>query len=365
MRINLWIGFVVPYCLSVVTVSSYVSLVMAVDRAKFRTCAQTSFCRRHRGGHSAGLYQFKLKKDSIQFQIPNEDKATHTKTDPAPPVDEVPKATMLQSLTSRILGNRNKDKGYSSYNDEHFKGPSAAFLATLVNTANNKKEEELALSLHLHEDGVTRLRITEKHEQNSAYEPRWTSDELVLNVEEMLPSTNVQMIDGETVKNDDDFQSALQYIMVSEHQDVIKENYVMLKYALQETSTFCFLFLQLEPFSIFLWRGEVVDGSPIVSINTENWMHFEVRRSKQDDQRRKLSENEDPKAVSEDNVDRHGGKEIVGKNINTRIVDVCSNCKLTRMECAVPLNMHCIKSIFEKLIRILGRWTSNLCRWNT
>ena len=305
------------------------SLIMAVDRAKFRTCAQTSFCRRHRGGHSAGLYQYKLKKDSIQFQIPDDDKATGTKTDPEPPVDEVPKPTMLQTLKSRILGSRNEDKGSSSNNDEHFKGPSAAFMATLVNTGNNKKEEELALSLHLHEDGVTRLRITEKIEENNTYQPRWTSDELVLNVEEMLPSTNVQMIDGATMKNDENFQKALDYIMASDQQDIMKENYVMLKYACQETSTFCFLFIQLEPFSIFLWRGEVVDGSPIVSINTENWMHFEVRRSKQDDQRRKLSEN-DPKAVSEENVDRHGGKEIVGKNRNIHIVDACSttqNCK--------------------------------------
>jgi hypothetical protein len=33
-------------------------LVMAVDRSKFRTCEQTSFCRRHRDNHSGGLYMF-------------------------------------------------------------------------------------------------------------------------------------------------------------------------------------------------------------------------------------------------------------------------------------------------------------------
>jgi hypothetical protein len=40
---------------------------MAVDRSKFRTCQQTSFCRRHRLGKSRQLYDYSLVSDSVRI----------------------------------------------------------------------------------------------------------------------------------------------------------------------------------------------------------------------------------------------------------------------------------------------------------
>ena len=48
---------------------------LAVDQSKFRTCEQTSFCRRHRGQHSASLYQYQIDQESVVFHLPNENRS--------------------------------------------------------------------------------------------------------------------------------------------------------------------------------------------------------------------------------------------------------------------------------------------------
>lgn len=47
--------------------SSFLPLAMAVDRTKFRTCQQTSFCRRHRHGKSKRLYDYRLVGESVRI----------------------------------------------------------------------------------------------------------------------------------------------------------------------------------------------------------------------------------------------------------------------------------------------------------
>jgi len=308
--------------MTVISVSSYVTLVMAVDRSKFRTCAQTSFCRRHRGGHSKGLYQYKLVKDTIQFQVPGT-----VPTEPQNNIPKVEKETLFKSFKSRILGS-NSETG-DSEGDPYVKGPEPTFTATLVNvaesTSTGDKDESLALSIHLHKDGVARVRITEEYgKPGTKYQKaRWTSDELVLNLEEMVPATNVRMVDGADPGLAEDDQANLSTIVekIDSTGNFAQDNFVFFQYGDDDSSNqsaSCLLLVQLEPFSIYLWRGDNTHGPPIVTINTENLMHFEIRRTKEEQQQQEehiaktLPDDVDKEDTLDENSDRHGGKEIVG-----------------------------------------------------
>ena len=122
----LWLG-----CLS--------SQGMAVDRAKFRTCDQTSFCRRHRDDHSSRLYRYRLVKDSVLFHgIPKEDGENGGK-------DKGESKTGLWKSLQRNLGlhgdhNDGKHKGL----DPYVRGPEATMTGLLVNAAaeTGKKVKE-------------------------------------------------------------------------------------------------------------------------------------------------------------------------------------------------------------------------------
>ena len=43
------------------------SLVMAVDRTKFRTCSNTSFCRRNRNGRNQPMYSYRILPNSLMI----------------------------------------------------------------------------------------------------------------------------------------------------------------------------------------------------------------------------------------------------------------------------------------------------------
>merc|ERR1719410_2440105 len=53
-----------------------IDISMAVDKSKFRTCMQTSFCRRHRS--SKPLISYSLDADSIRF-LPCKEKSNEKK----------------------------------------------------------------------------------------------------------------------------------------------------------------------------------------------------------------------------------------------------------------------------------------------
>ena len=92
------------------------SLGMAVDRSKFRTCSQTSFCRRHRENHSSRLYQYKLDPTSVKFHLMDKEHASAA---------EDHKAGLWKSLQQRILGHGNQNA------DPYVRGPPPTLTGNL------------------------------------------------------------------------------------------------------------------------------------------------------------------------------------------------------------------------------------------
>ena len=128
---------------------------------------------------------------------------------------------LLTKFSRKLMGSSGSNTNAinsSSGEDVYVRGPKPIFTARLLNVApftstaltsrvyggghgctddDSKKnfEEELNLAIHLHQDGVARLRITEvllddnnkgSNNNNIRSTPRWTSDELVLNENEMI-----------------------------------------------------------------------------------------------------------------------------------------------------------------------------------
>ena len=147
------------------------SLGMAVDRSKFRTCSQTSFCRRHRENHSSRLYQYRLDPQSVHFHVL--EKGTSSEATAAD------KASLWKSLSKRILGHG----GGGDNEDPYVQGPPPTLTGLLHNTApetSSGKEETLHWSVHAMADGLVRMRITE-----TAMPARVTYDELILTADSM------------------------------------------------------------------------------------------------------------------------------------------------------------------------------------
>jgi len=322
---------------------------MAVDRTKFRTCSQTSFCRRHRQGKSAPLYRYKLDTSSFQFFDPRDLNHTVVK----PKNSESSNTGIWKSLVQR-LSPSSSTKSSGAYGDPYFRGTPRIFFASILNTSpttSTGEEERLNLSIHIHQNGIARIRITEPYpddpstvlasSQNTipasstSYEkPRWTSDELILNVDEMIPSSDVELITSGPL-----VQVLIQQL-VNEYgiNDQDLENFILLRYG-QETgpsetsSNANLLLLQVEPFAFYLWREVKNDdkyGPPLLSMNSQSLFHYEIRRSKEKEQGTNNHESNPEVAATErrelieENIendnsnnagtseDRHGGKEIVG-----------------------------------------------------
>lgn len=295
--------------------------VMAVDHSKFRTCHQTSFCRRHRHGNSKQLYDYKLLPDSVVFH-PD---ASSTKEGPSETEKE---GGILSSISRRIMGNDHDSKS------DNYQGPPPVMTARLSNVATYTssmltadtygscpQDEELQLSISLLQDGVARVRIVESSNLNvmKSKGPRWTSDDLVLNVDELVSvkdAVQLDTVNSEVLRAIESTSSSVEKrddvsALVSRAQQSIENlaNYIVLTYGKQWK-----LMIQLYPFSIYYFRDD--EGPPAIVAGSSSLMHFEVRRDKDCGQsktavdkaeKRKLAEEEE-----EEVVDRHGGKEIVG-----------------------------------------------------
>jgi alpha 1,3-glucosidase len=401
---------------------------MAVDRSKFRTCEQTSFCRRHRHGKSRALYNYKIVPESVEI-VRNRNKAAEVVVssdelnsgestgsagaDAATTNNNESGGGGLRSKLSRMLpksiGLLNRDdkdtlhqqhqqEGDDVAADPYVRGPSPFLTATLVNVApftstaltarvygncnagssgsgssssNGSFVETLKLAVHLHEDGVARIRITEMLEHESATgggprsTPRWTSDELVLNEKEMVGvnydhvrviSTNLMILpsstlDSTTDNNNDNVQNNVAIlsplidranlgigVLPSSPSNTV-DNFIVLSYSGGETMEQFQLMLRLEPFAAFFFRGSDDDGGPpAIVAGTGGLTHFEVRRNKK--MACPNNDGEDGKSDVEpagggevefevditgestsgiveeetetEEEDRHGGKEIVG-----------------------------------------------------
>ncbi len=273
--------------------------------------------------------------------------------------------------------------------DPHIRGPAPILTARLVNRApltstaltyriygggdgdggcDAPGAEELNLAVHLHEDGVARLRITEVLEEDVGGDgggrrtgdggsgrrsiPRWTSDELVLN-EEGMTSTNAE--DVQVMSVNPDIRERLSYLgtdMLASNEssgvailsligranlkDQSSGNFIVLSHGRSDGGggeQLWHLMMQLEPFVVYFFRGNNSndndgDEPPMIIAGTGGLTHFEIRRGKKcsgrDDagsvNKRKLSdfdvdlgddETED-NDDGNDEEDRHGGKEVVG-----------------------------------------------------
>lgn len=378
---------------------------MAVDRSKFRTCEQTSFCRRHRHGRSRALYDYKILPESVRIVHQVGDEADNdsrgdgitTAADSSSSSDGIVGDTSnknaggtasstdggssgggLRSKLSRMLpksiGILNRDDALpqqqqqrDTRDDPYVRGPSPFLTATLANVApftstaltasvygncndgggsssgsGSSFVETLNLAVYLHEDGVARIRITEMLDQGEGggprSSPRWTSDELVLNEQEMVGvnGDTVRVISTNSLISTETANMALVSSLIGRADleggvlsDV--DNFIVLSYG--EKMDQYQLMLRLEPFAAFFFRGDT-NSPPAIVAGTGGLTHFEVRRNKMacpsnngsDDvegggvvsDNRKLTEleldmfGESTNAVEEEEEDRHGGKEIVG-----------------------------------------------------
>ena len=352
---------------------------MAVDRSKFRTCSTTSFCRRHRHGRSKPAFKYQLDPASIQFHPINDNDNDKDKDNVSGTTTVVSDGTnknegtadatavtggggvmntLKKMLTGATTTGKTNDGGEENSNktDPYIRGPAPFFTAKLSNAAlitSTGSSEQLNLAIHLHEDGVARVRITEvydeKHNgneqkgqgqnqnQNKPFSnARWTSDELTLNHEEMKSASGVTAFDHTTQEG----KELLDKLVSTLTNPVMNEdgNYIGFRYGKTATTTndekcdgSSLFLIQFNPFALHLWREECGNdsgsdsnsnqyGPPVVSMNTDNLMHFEIRRLKdgENGDNNNLSEKEKSHVVKDfdddvdDEKDPHNGKEIVG-----------------------------------------------------
>lgn len=334
----------------IVSTAILLPIAMAVDRSKFRTCQQTSFCRRHRHGKSKRLYDYKLVGDSVQLHNVKDAVASAAASAAAAVASE------KRGLLSKFLGGHSSSQTEQQLEDPFVRGPSPIFTAKLANVApftstkltaqtygdgcdlsKMNFEEELQLSVHLHQDGVARIRIKEVLGDDSLSvrsTPRWTSDELVLNEKEMVAVEEVQAIstnpaiqgkfdESHSNNNDkmskDDMKKIVSTLIKRANVDSASnndENFIVLTYGTNEEQWR--LMIQLQPFAIYMFRGSEEDGPPIIVAGTSGLTHFEVRRSKECSTTttsavsQMIEDKTTNDVVSDKNKDRHGGKEVVG-----------------------------------------------------
>jgi hypothetical protein len=319
----------VVICLSICTITA-----LAVDRTKFRTCDQTSFCRRHRAKASESLYHYKLLPESLHFHIP-----------PTAGTDEETSSSsssLWKSFSSRILGT----KGEGNKLDPYVRGAPPTLTGTLQNTAI--QTEFLQWSVHAMVDGLVRIRIHEIY--GSAGKPwehaRVTYDELILMEGSLSPAHHAQWIRPPNSTSDeaiDKEHKALLQKLIKNYDDDIT-NYTALQYGdSKDSKDNMILLIRLEPFTLFLYRESSLEVGPIITLNTQDMMHFEIRRLKNQDPS-KLSES--PQREEPDQEETKPEKEIVGywedglaiyadgtreekKNIEEEQVDEQNHRKLT------------------------------------
>ena len=271
------------------------SQAMAVDQSKFRTCEQTSFCRRHRRQKSADLYSYMLDKDSVHFHIPEEAKEELV-------VAEKPKTGGLwQSLHDRILGNSDPD---ANVKDPYVKGPPPTLTGILINKAEKTStggKEKLEWSVHAMADGLVRMRVHEVYlTPGTPYEKaRVTYDELVLRSETMEPAEHAQWI-----RPGDDYLAKL----VGADQ---ANNYMGLQYGDAKGQHGMFLLVRMDSFAVYLYREAELDKGPIITLGDRNMMHFEIRRLK-DSENGNNNAQEEKSGENKKEKEEKPEKEIVG-----------------------------------------------------
>jgi mannosyl-oligosaccharide alpha-1,3-glucosidase len=320
---------------------------MAVDRSKFRTCQQTSFCRRHRQqedgtpNHShVTLFHYQVLPDSIRFHLPEDTAAEHQRNRPNPnPKHTKDKGTgVWQSLQRRLLGKQPTNDNSA----EHVPGPPPTLTATLQNMAatvtttnNNNNPEHLVLSVTALSDGMARIRITEVYGiQGTAHQQaRVTYDNLVL--QSLVAAHHAQwwwQAGGTTTTSNDNVDPAKMNQNHHHHHHPLPDamiqalggaaaaaiaqdgnNYAALQFG-SDGNEDTVVLLQLNPFVLTVHR----QGQALVQLNGKDLMHFEIRRWKSAQQQPQQNDGETVLVHEDDDQDApkssasDTGKEIVG-----------------------------------------------------
>lgn len=307
---------------------------MAVDQSKFRTCEQTSFCRRHRGQHSTSLYEYRIEEETVHFHVPgggidatdmDEARAgagaavgvaaggeTMGRGKPKDGDDAAPTAGIWKSLQDRILGGGSGDEGSAKTNvkDPYVRGPPPTLTGRLVNTATETstgKTEHLEFSVHALSDGLVRLRITEVYQTKGGGSPhekaRVTYDDLVLSVDDMKAAEHAQWIrPGESYLVD---------LLGAE----LAKLHMGLQYGDAKGQHGMLLLLRLDSFAAHLYREADLKQGPIISFGDKGMTHFEIRRHKDEGRGNEddlLGEDEGEKVEPAKEEASNPGKEIVG-----------------------------------------------------
>lgn len=286
------------------------TLGFAVDRAKFRTCEQTSFCRRHRDDHSSRMYRYRLVKESVIFHgIPQIDSGSE-----AEEVEEVAaKQTGIWGSLQRNLGLKaDANGGAHKGPDTYVRGPEPTMTGVLINAATDTstgESEQLNWSVYAMADGLMRMRITEVYgKPGSPHEKaRVTYDDLVLTPEKMSPALHATWVrSGED--NSEEHLAVLQKLLPA---DANMDNHMAMLYGDSESEPGMILVVRLSPFSIFLYREANTQEGPILVMGDQNRMHFEIRRNKGDNNNN--NKKEDKTVEGEDGEEKkEEEKEIVG-----------------------------------------------------
>ena len=272
----------------------------AVDQSKFRKCTETSFCRRHRGEHSAAMYKYRVDKASVHFHIPEKEKEEEKAAGADAAAEKANNNGLWKSLHDRILGGSPDGENAK---DPYVRGPPPTLTGLLVNTAaetSTGHKEKLEFSVHAMADGLVRMRVTEVYQEPGPHEKaRVTYDELVLSTETMVPAAHAQWI-----KPGDSFISNI--VGAKE-----AENFMGLQYGDAKGAHGMVLLLRIDSFAAFLYRESDLKAGPIVTLGENQLTHFEIRRSKD----KKASDS------AEDEKSEDEGKEVGNEGGNTEGVD--------------------------------------------
>jgi mannosyl-oligosaccharide alpha-1,3-glucosidase len=287
---------------------------MAVDRSKFRTCEQTSFCRRHRHNQHGRLFEYKLLPETMHFHF---EKPSDVQEEKAPEDATQSTEGVWQSLQRRFLGKSHSD-GKSSGRDVYVRGPAPTLTGRLQNIGEGISatqpvyEQQLEWSVTALQSGLVRMRITEVYEGSGALPSdvpaRVTYDELVLEVEHLQHAGHaVWLRPGDDV----DGKSLLGTIL--KQRGIVKSDYskyTALQYgdsADESDPSRMIVLIRMEPFAVMLYRENSISSGPVVELSTEQMMHFEVRQLKHEEVKETQREEEQNEEESPENE-----KEIVG-----------------------------------------------------
>ena len=168
------------------------------------------------------------------------------------------------------------------------KGPPPTLVGRLVvgttaRPSSTTTDSQLEWTLSLLKGGVARVRITEVYgTPGTAYEkPRVTYDDVVLTHEQLHPAEHALWIRSTDTDN-------------SHHQRIVQQivgptanlnNYMVVQYGDVPGAPGNLVLVQFDPFVLSIYRetSTGVEDTPVIVLNGKEWMHFEVRRSKNDE----------------------------------------------------------------------------------